>query len=249
MKTKMIRGGIAPVLALIVWLFLAQSALCFYDASAGRWLSRDPFQEKGGPNPYTFALNDSANDVDMLGLLPAAVVTVDYRGHGTAERNDTPWQYISVDDAIKGQVPLTVTTSKRAASITGTLDDSFNADIRAWTMLSRDESITKLQLSTFLAGGIKVCCPCPFKRTRARWTVSAALSGTAGLADARFDNNMVVTAWNRPTAFRGGIIVKELNSSYCATFTFQLGQGWSDSSKGAPTISHVNVHARFECSE
>ena len=68
MKTKMIRGGIAPVLALIVWLFLPQSAHCFYNATTGRWLSRDPVHEKGGKNLYGFVGNSSINKLDRLGL-------------------------------------------------------------------------------------------------------------------------------------------------------------------------------------
>jgi RHS repeat-associated protein len=38
-------------------------------ASAGRWLSRDPMGERGGPNLYEFAGNDAVQHSDKLGLL------------------------------------------------------------------------------------------------------------------------------------------------------------------------------------
>jgi len=39
-----------------------------YIPALGRWLSRDPMQEKGGVNLYAFNQNDGANFVDPLGL-------------------------------------------------------------------------------------------------------------------------------------------------------------------------------------
>jgi hypothetical protein len=239
---------IFPTIPLAMVVLMPFTAQCYYNASTGRWLSRDPLGERGGPTAYRFIANDPVNDVDILGLL-AASVSVEYSGHGSAEKNGTSSHYVVIDNLIEGQVPLNVSDSKPAASIIAALDDSFNADIRAWTMLSRAKSITSLQMSTFLNGTIKVCCPCPFKKVRANWSVSAALSGTAGMADASFDNRSIITAWNKPAAFKSGTILKDLKFSYCTTFSFQLGQGWTDTSKGTPTTSHVNVNASFECTE
>ena len=39
-----------------------------YDASTGRWLSRDPFAEQGGPNLYDYVKDDPANFLDPFGL-------------------------------------------------------------------------------------------------------------------------------------------------------------------------------------
>lgn len=52
------------------------SALCvtkfrFYDAGFGRWLSRDPIEENGGINLYSYVGNNVINFSDPLGLLPA----------------------------------------------------------------------------------------------------------------------------------------------------------------------------------
>ena len=57
-----------PALALIAWLLATQTALCFYNASTGRWLSRDPIGEQGGVNLYQFVRNSTVDRTDRLGL-------------------------------------------------------------------------------------------------------------------------------------------------------------------------------------
>lgn len=42
----------------------------YYQPSTGRWLSRDPLEESGGPNLYAFGRGDSVNFSDYLGLDP-----------------------------------------------------------------------------------------------------------------------------------------------------------------------------------
>lgn len=39
----------------------------YYDASSGKWLTRDPLQEKPGPNMFMFCNNDPVNNVDPDG--------------------------------------------------------------------------------------------------------------------------------------------------------------------------------------
>jgi RHS repeat-associated protein len=39
----------------------------YYNASTGKWPSRDPIGEKGGPNLYAFVRNDSIGKIDRLG--------------------------------------------------------------------------------------------------------------------------------------------------------------------------------------
>ncbi len=53
--------------ALAAVLVYAPQARAFYDARQGRFLSRDPIQEKGGLNLYAFVENAPANHVDVLG--------------------------------------------------------------------------------------------------------------------------------------------------------------------------------------
>ena len=40
----------------------------YYQPSTGRWLSRDPIQERGGPNLYDFVVNRPIGSIDRLGL-------------------------------------------------------------------------------------------------------------------------------------------------------------------------------------
>jgi RHS repeat-associated protein len=42
--------------------------LRYYDPTEGRWLSRDPLEERGGVNLFAFCANDSIDNIDSLGL-------------------------------------------------------------------------------------------------------------------------------------------------------------------------------------
>jgi hypothetical protein len=68
--------------ALGLWMMSVQCGYCFYSASTGRWLSRDPIGEPGfealrrerprilatGPDLYPLLANDPMNRADFLGL-------------------------------------------------------------------------------------------------------------------------------------------------------------------------------------
>jgi hypothetical protein len=191
--------------------------------------------------------------LDILGLLEATVHSINYNQHGTVDRDRRTYPYVGVKEKRdKTEVPLNVTDAKPAASVTLKLDDGFNASISAWTMLSAVRGITSLQVSTQLDGSVNVCCPCPFKKARAKWKVGASSLGNSGTvvkAHAGFDNNkQAITASNRPADSQIGTSDKDLDtSSYCTTFAFVIGQGWFDTSKTGLTRSLVFVQARFEC--
>ena len=53
----------------LIWGGVVDSS-AYYDPKAGKWLSRDPIQEKGGVNVTSFCRNDPVNNVDPLGLVP-----------------------------------------------------------------------------------------------------------------------------------------------------------------------------------
>jgi RHS repeat-associated protein len=40
----------------------------YYNTTAGRWISRDPIAERGGPSPYAFVHNDPNARIDISGL-------------------------------------------------------------------------------------------------------------------------------------------------------------------------------------
>ena len=45
----------------------------YYSAELGRWINRDPIEERGGLNVYCFIGNNAVNSVDMLGLIKGIV--------------------------------------------------------------------------------------------------------------------------------------------------------------------------------
>ena len=45
-------------------------ASAFYNPGTGRWLSKDPIEERGGYNLHGFVVNDPLNKIDPLGLAP-----------------------------------------------------------------------------------------------------------------------------------------------------------------------------------
>lgn len=55
---------------LLLGLALGREAQAFYNPSTGRWLSRDPIEERGGVNPVGFIRNNPVRTWDYLGLLP-----------------------------------------------------------------------------------------------------------------------------------------------------------------------------------
>jgi hypothetical protein len=69
MRTFTITTTVTPTLALIAWLLVPQTAHCFYNSSTGRWINRDPLQERGGANIYSFIGNSPMNAVDYNGWL------------------------------------------------------------------------------------------------------------------------------------------------------------------------------------
>lgn len=54
---------------LLLLITLGTSAQAFYDPGQGRWLSRDPIEERGEVNLYGFVENDALIGVDILGQL------------------------------------------------------------------------------------------------------------------------------------------------------------------------------------
>jgi hypothetical protein len=72
MKTQMKRA--LWFLILLALLSAPHLASAYYDPGVQRWMNRDPVQEWGGPNVYTYVGNNPINAVDPYGLLTAVVI-------------------------------------------------------------------------------------------------------------------------------------------------------------------------------
>jgi hypothetical protein len=61
-------NSIHPLLkCLLLLIAFSNLAHAFYDPGHGRWVSRDPIEERGGVNLYGFVTNDSIAHIDYLG--------------------------------------------------------------------------------------------------------------------------------------------------------------------------------------
>jgi hypothetical protein len=69
MKTNTLTKATTSALFLIAWLLVPLTAHCFYNSSTGRWLSRDPIDQRGGLNLYVFVGNDPVARLDINGLI------------------------------------------------------------------------------------------------------------------------------------------------------------------------------------
>jgi hypothetical protein len=92
MNTKQRKASVVAVL-LLAWLGFAPLAQAYYNPSAGRWLNRDPIEEKGGLNTASFVNNTPIFSVDRLGHSPvgfslgANLVDVRHYSQGYAYRD------------------------------------------------------------------------------------------------------------------------------------------------------------------
>ena len=58
----------SSTLMLLLWLGIMESGWCFYNSQPGRWINRDPIEEKGGQNLHGFVANEPISRIDLLGL-------------------------------------------------------------------------------------------------------------------------------------------------------------------------------------
>ena len=211
-------------------------------------------------NLQGFLGNAAVNDVDPSGLLAAEVKSVDYNQHGSAEPDNSYWQYILVPG--EGQHKTDWPSEPRSAtakyaSITLTLSrdaGDFSAGIRASTSLAGSRYFA-LQLSSGLDGSVKVCCPCPFRKVRARWSAVAVATGplgTGGAVSAGFGPNPVNDAKaliGGPTSGRSGTVEGDLDYSYCHWFAFRTAANWTDANLSVGVAALVKLRVSFECTE
>jgi hypothetical protein len=90
MKTKDNPGGKCSM-AFLVGVFMVQFPVqAFYNPTTGRWLNRDPIEERGGRNLCGFVSNEPISRSDRLGLVQLESVgspgiTADGEGANTTQ--------------------------------------------------------------------------------------------------------------------------------------------------------------------
>ncbi len=84
----------------------------YYSTELGRWLNKDPKEEDGGINLYTFALNNSVNLFDRLGLDSIAedlTNPITWIGIGLV----LTWHYLTKDNEDIKDIPKEKTKEKK----------------------------------------------------------------------------------------------------------------------------------------
>jgi hypothetical protein len=212
---------------------------------------------------FCFVENNPANKIDNLGLLSIdANVTVTYNGHGSVELHSpskAAKSYIYFDPEIeKGKIPLKLGSTMPAASLKLHLDEGFHAHIDAMSNLGgAGAGYEAVQMSAGLSGDIKACCVCVPGKIQADFSLWAMIANPsrsgvvnrAWNAHVTFDNRYNAAAYvgNSPK-FVVGSIRKSMDSDYCATFHFNLGQGWWENVASAGgVLSYVELTASFTC--
>jgi RHS repeat-associated protein len=116
------RFSTKPVEAGTGWLYYGYR---WYDAEMGRWVNRDPIEESGGRNLFSFVINSPGNWIDHLGLaasLPKHNYYFDectfvvYWGHGFEAAEFSDWWQDERQKAIETEKQNQVEWSKVAWS-------------------------------------------------------------------------------------------------------------------------------------
>ena len=74
-------------------VLLSHDVQAFYNTSTGRWLSRDPAEEKGGENLSAFVGNAPIDKLDKLGLCAAGCAVEEFKILLAYWKESRPWNY------------------------------------------------------------------------------------------------------------------------------------------------------------
>lgn len=93
-----LRKSFSLITILFVVLGFTELAQAFYNPETGRFLSRDPIEERGGENLYGFVRNDGVNKWDLLGLKLKQGDQITVKCHTTAGFGGDEAGIITVDE-------------------------------------------------------------------------------------------------------------------------------------------------------
>lgn len=88
------------IIAALVLHVFTSTALAYYNPEMGRWVSRDPIEERGGRNLYAMVDNDPVNRTDYMGLACTSTGVENCR----VSLSSYPWthEFIKVDGSSYG---------------------------------------------------------------------------------------------------------------------------------------------------
>ena len=223
--------------------------LRFYSPGLGRWLSRDPIEEVGGPNLYLLVGNSPTILVDPIGLLSVSAEVRDYHGSVEWHKGRPSGTYLNTDSSGPGRYV------NRHATI-----DSGIIGVTAWMDASTHlkgywRNPDSFQMSNFLYGKLKICdCCCDGGKVEVRWELTASMSasgrvGGANVTSATFDGDTLIVRSNDPARTRAGSRLYNCPAPpACLELSFDVGAGWLDyDSMGAGVVSKARVAAVALC--
>jgi hypothetical protein len=188
-------SALAVVAAISSFLCSIHNGQCFYNPSAGCWLTRDPVKERGGQNVYAFLRNSCPNGIDAFGL-ECWLVTYHFSfpdmsvaGHSvlhcdnpetyisfSQDRGITQWDTEKMDDAYFGQEPseYRIRSALDEQRISDWLQNAKNGIgfINHWTLANNCADAVDAAIAAGLTVPQKKPCRCPRSTDRGfRWVV------------------------------------------------------------------------------
>lgn len=200
----------------------------YYDASTGRWVSKDPIEEQGGVSLYGFVRNNTINRTDFLGLL----IELWYGNHFVDFKIVSGWHsklWLVTDEAALAS--QSTYTFLRAASKTEIVPNSFIGPCPLWAITigaGPDKDLDELTASFNRPSDVSEKLY-HTNLVASYSTVSQALQFLASVAarnrtmNANFDNTTLeyealpgssYTAWNQWDEFNSNSYISGLLQSF-----------------------------------
>lgn len=230
--------------------------LRFYNPDTGRWLDRDPIEERGGKNVYAFIRNRVLDTVNRLGLSIwySSIEIRRYHGSGEASIGLNEPSYFDTDDWGPGNYSNIVPAVGFKTDYSHT-DTTFDISMSAW---SRFDQLPQywlgadyLQMSYFTSGKWKVCGYCA-RGYEVQWMLTtdyteSSISRGDGVADASFHgSSLQSTEDSNPPNSEHGSATGQFTGE-CTTFSFNVGGNWNEEPGGQGIQGSARIVALIRC--
>jgi hypothetical protein len=147
----------------------------YYIPSLGRWLARDPLEERGDLNVYAFALNQPLNWADLIGLKSFVVLTAgDSLTYGGVSHSGVPFDgyWALLEPKLKALSKHNY-VGQLVAGNAGDKIDEIDADITRLDLGSKLHEDCEALVNIYLAGINTINASLNKGNPRHKWTDSA----------------------------------------------------------------------------